>query len=422
MGLRTFTTLACAGTLCIGLASCLPPGVPDFFKVPTPTLSVSPGTYTQNVDVRIQCSNALATIHYTTDGTEPTAISPVYNGTPVAITNQASGAIRNDPNHGYNPLTTASMTIKAIAMVPGLVTSEICIGVYVIDKVEATFDVAYDTPPAAGGNVHQLDIYRPRGLSGAKVVIIPHGGAWFMGDKSECFELGATLAGDYGYTTVAINYDLSSAPWNAVHPAPIRDVAKAFAWVYQHIADYGGDPEKIYLFGPSAGGYFVSLLATDGAYLAAEGLSTDKIKGVVSMSGTYDLYDLIDSAVNPLGLAPSDIAVYTVLVWNAFGAGDQAALDAASPITYVNASQPPFRITYAWKDMAGFDREAMNFHDRILALNGPYADLVEIVEADMPPEVLALNIGGHFGSPYAINTRDWKSRPTKLVVDFIAAH
>jgi len=413
--------LVCLG--CVGLTSCwVPPGSSKPLRVSTPTLSVPSGVYTHNITVQILCDTEGATIHYTTDGTEPTQASDVYDGTPISVTNHVSGAAPLDPNTGYRPMTTISKVIKAMASADGLHPSGVCTGIYAIDKVQTAFNISYDAPPLAGGDVHKLDIYHPRGLSGTKVVLIPHGGSWFAGDKSECLELGHTFAGYYNYTTITVNYELSAEPWNAKHPALVRDVARAFAWVYRYIANVGGDPNKIYLFGPSAGGYLVSLLATDPQYLAAEGLSIDRIKGVVSMSGVYDLYDLIDTRNNPLGLGALDVAVYTVLVWNTFATGNEAALRTASPSNHVGPLQPPFRLVYAWKDMAGLDLEAIRFHEQIRSLNGPYSDLVVIRETDVPPEVLALNIGGHYGSPYAINTRDWNSRPARIVVDFIEGH
>src|SRR5262249_4549422 len=51
----------------------------------------------------------------------------------------------------------------------------------------------------------------------------------------------------------------------------------------------GGNPNQIILMGHSSGGHLVSLLATDRQYLAAQQLSLDAIKGVITLSGVYDL-------------------------------------------------------------------------------------------------------------------------------------
>src|SRR5947209_5431295 len=74
----------------------------------------------------------------------------------------------------------------------------------------------------------------------------------------------------------------------AALPAPTA-VARAFAWTQKHAAEYGGRPDQIFACGHSAGGHLVSLLATDESYLKAEGLSAKDIKGVISVSGVYQV-------------------------------------------------------------------------------------------------------------------------------------
>jgi acetyl esterase/lipase len=297
---------------------------------------------------------------------------------------------------------------------------------YVIDKVDGAFNIAYDDPPAADGDKHKLDIYRPHGRSGTRVLFFVYGGAWKQGDKNIYLELGNTFAGYYDLTTVIPNYELSADPWNAVHPAHIQDVARAFAWVHAHIGEYGGDPNRIYVFGQSAGGHLASLLATDPQYLGAHGLSPSNIKAVVAMSGTYDLNDLVQFPDNPLGLTLLDVTMYRVLFTNAMGGWDQPRLDAASPATYVNAAQPPFHIIYAWDDMPGFNQEAVNFHQQTVDLAGPFADILLLQESDIPPEVVALDFGGyfdgHYEEIYAINTRSPNCLSATTVADFIEAH
>jgi acetyl esterase/lipase len=425
------------GLLCVGLASCClspssqPPGEPNSAiptedpnlpQAATPTLSVPPGTYTHNIDVQIQCPTEGATVHFTTDGSDCTPNSPVYTGETISITNHASGATHPDPNSYYQPFTPVSMTVKAMATREGMRSSEVCTGAYIIDKVEATFDIAYDDPPPAGGKMHMLDIYHPRGLSNTKVVLMPHAGGWMTGDKGESLESGNTLAGYYGMTVVAVNYELSENPWNVVHPAHIKDVAKAFAWTYHNIASYGGDPEKMYLLGASTGAYLVALLGTDASYLEAEGLSLDRIKGVVPIGAVYDLYQLVQPINNPVGVDVLNRQFYKLLIWNAFGNIFPATLDPASPSHHVNASQPPFRLIYSWEDMAGLETETINFYNQVRALNGPYVDMIRLERSDIPAIWLTLPLPGHILSGLSINTITPDSRSTTAVVEFIESH
>ena len=387
-----------------------------------PILQPPPGTYRETVAVTLACATAGAEIRYTTDGSEPTTSSPLYDGHPIVIANHVAGADDPDPTDAYAPLATVSATIRALAVRAGGAPSAIAGGNYVVDRVDSSFDIPYDAPPAAGGSKHHLDVYQPHGQTGTKVVLFVHGGAWKQGDKNIYLELGNVLAGYYGLTTVIANYELSADPWHAIHPDHVEDAARAFAWVYHHIAEYGGDPARVYLFGQSAGGHLVSLLASDPAYLGAEGLDSSLVRAVVTMSGAYDLFDLVVWPNNPLGLPAVEVVGYKTLCLNTFGSWDESVLDGASPATFARTTMPPFRVIYAWEDMPGFPEEAVEFFNLVAALGQPFVDLVKLEESDIPAEVLALELGGHYEEIYAINTRDSASVSTRAVVDFVAAH
>ncbi|HHQ49601.1 MAG TPA: hypothetical protein ENK19_12055, partial [Acidobacteria bacterium] len=298
----------------------------DTTTTPVPVLSPAPGTYSAPVQVHLTCGLAGARIHYTTDGSAPTMDSPVYDGEALLASDHVTGDNDPDPDDEYVPLTTVSLRVRAFAEADGRQASPEVGGDYVIDAVDTAFYVPYNVPPAAGGAKHTLDIYQPHGRTGTPVLFFVHGGAWKQGDKNIYPELGNTFAGYYGFTTVVISYEISTDPWNAVFPEHIDDVADAFAWTFHHIAEYGGDPQRIWLFGQSAGGHLVSLLATDGSYLERRGLSTDRIRGVVTMSGAYDLYDMVKYPVNPLGLSPAEILEYKALMTLVFGSYDEAVL------------------------------------------------------------------------------------------------
>jgi len=392
------------------------------------------GKYQKPLSVTISCEIPGAVIYYTTDGSEPSTASLVYTGQPILVANHSVGdsltfSADNDPDpeDDYQPQTFKSMIIKAIA-VAGSEQSPVAEAIYVLDLVDATFDIAYADPPPAGGSKHQLDVYQPHDEKNNAVLLFIHGGAWKQGDKNIYMELGNTFAGYYHFTTVVANYQLSTDPWHAVHPTHVQDVAMAFGWVYNHIAEYGGDPEKIYVFGQSAGGHLVSLLATDSTYLNTHGLGPRLINSLVTMSGAYDLYDLVQWPINPLGLSTLEVAEYKTLCLLAFGGWDQGVLDSASPEKFIHPDQPPFYIisiieSGEFEDMPGFCKEADNFFDAISKLSGVMVDLKRLTQADIPPEIVAVdfpgNSEGHWEEIYAINSKYWDSVPTKMVIDFI---
>jgi acetyl esterase/lipase len=125
----------------------------------------------------------------------------------------------------------------------------------------------------------KLDILMPAGASNVPVVFFVHGGALMQDDKSDGNYLAPLVRQGVGLVT--INYRLSPA---VSHPAHIEDTAAAFAWTVKNIASYGGDPNRLYPAGHSAGAYLVALMSLAPSYLGAHGLDFSAIRGVVPIS------------------------------------------------------------------------------------------------------------------------------------------
>src|SRR6185436_3705682 len=128
--------------------------------------------------------------------------------------------------------------------------------------VKTVKDISYREGPDDEAAKHKLDIYLPQGNSNAPVLFFIHGGAWRTGDRSQYPPVGNRYAHE-GYVTVVPSYRL--APKHP-HPAQIEDVAAAFAWTVRHIAEYGGDTNRLYVGGHSAGGHLAALLTLDPKY------------------------------------------------------------------------------------------------------------------------------------------------------------
>ncbi len=120
------------------------------------------------------------------------------------------------------------------------------------------------------------------------MLVLVHGGAWAIGDNRCCglySSVGQFLASQ-GIGVVMPNYRLSPG---VKHPEHARDVALATAWTHANIARHGGDPNRLYLAGHSAGGHLVALLAADERYLRTAGMKTTDVKGVIAISGVYNV-------------------------------------------------------------------------------------------------------------------------------------
>ena len=77
----------------------------------------------------------------------------------------------------------------------------------------------------------------------------------------------------------------------------VRDIAKSIRWVHDHIAEHGGDPNRLFIMGHSAGAQLAALVCTDDRYLKAESLSLAITKGCVPVDGdTYDVPAIIETA------------------------------------------------------------------------------------------------------------------------------
>ncbi|MFO0796921.1 MAG: alpha/beta hydrolase [Gemmataceae bacterium] len=158
------------------------------------------------------------------------------------------------------------------------------------DAQEAKKTFAYAAP------AHErqvLDVYAPKGAKGLPVVFWIHGGGWQAGDKSDV-QLKPTWFNEKGYVFVSINYRLLPA---VDMGTIVRDVAKAARWVREHVAEHGGDPDRLYVMGHSAGAQLAALLCTDDRYLCAEGVPLTAIKGCVPVDGdTFDIPAIIEVA------------------------------------------------------------------------------------------------------------------------------
>jgi len=282
---------------------------------------------------------------------------------------------------------------------------------------------------------HKLDVYYKKNTNANKVILFVPGGAWKQGDKDSYVSLATTFSDLYNYTVVVMNYRLSDPEEGAaVHPDHIKDIAMAFQWVKEEIAEYNGNREAIFLFGQSAGAHLVALLASDDHYLQEVGYSPEDISGVISMSGAYSLDDLVAFPFNPLNLTAEEVLMYKALVLNAFGSYDSTVVIPASPYHHINESMPPFLIISTEVDMPGFAQDAENYYSEINSHDLNDVSIKKLYQTDYSEETwqTATELAaaepamaeyiGHYAEVVAINEIDHLSAPTSWIVHFVESH
>jgi len=129
-----------------------------------------------------------------------------------------------------------------------------------------------------------LDVYPAQNASDpTPVMVYIHGGYWYSRHKDDFRFIPAGFA-PAGATVVVVNYALIP---DVDLGELVRQCEASVAWVYKNIAKYGGDPDRLYLTGHSAGGHVTAMLFTTD--WDSYGVPASSIKGGVAISGLYDL-------------------------------------------------------------------------------------------------------------------------------------
>ncbi|MEQ1829429.1 MAG: alpha/beta hydrolase [Pirellula sp.] len=198
----------------------------------------------------------------------------------------------------------------------------------VVDPIVISYDVPYGNPDEP---MHRADIYRPQSTIAQKLpgVILIHGGAWALGDKSNDSQHAKRLA-RLGFVVMAINYRL--APKHSF-PSQLDDCYLALEWFCNPVNQLDVDMERIGGWGYSAGGHLAALLATK----PKSGLP--RLKACV------------------VGAAPCDLTLVpeNSRLLSGFLGGTRAEFPDryrnASPVTFVSSDDPPIFLFHGTKDV-----------------------------------------------------------------------
>ena len=171
-----------------------------------------------------------------------------------------------------------------------------------IEKAPHAFDLPFGDSAA-----EVLDVYPAHESDElAPVVIFLHGGYWFSRHKDDFRFIPAGFA-PAGAMVVVVNYALIPEVDMA---ELVRQCRAAVAWTYNNAEQHGGDPQKLYIAGHSAGGHVTAMMyATDWDQW---GVPKSAIKGGMAISGLYDLEPIRLNYMNPtLGFTEQTVAEYS---------------------------------------------------------------------------------------------------------------
>jgi arylformamidase len=197
-----------------------------------------------------------------------------------------------------------------------------------IVQAEVQKDIPYSI---SADPLKRLDIFTPdQNDEKLPVLIHIHGGGWKTGNKSIQRKHGEFYS-SRSIIFININYRLTP---KVIHPAHVEDCAEAIAWVFQNINKLGGDKNRIFVSGHSAGAHLAGLLGTNASFLNKYNIRTTQLAGIIPIdTASFDL------------LSRSNDWFTKRLIKNAFGT-DKATLISASPLHQVNKDQsyPEFLI------------------------------------------------------------------------------
>jgi arylformamidase len=194
--------------------------------------------------------------------------------------------------------------------------------------------IAYGT-----AEIERLDIYRT-GHAAAPVFVFIHGGAW-RGGRSKDYAAPAEM-----FLAAGAHYVVPDFAWVQDVGGSLMvladQVCRAVASIYENVARFGGDPNRLYIGGQSSGGHLAAVaLTTD--WRSDFGLPSDIIKGGMCVSGMYDL--------TPVRLSARSRYVRF----------DDAAVAALSPIRHLDRLQAPVIVAYGTCETPEFQRQNREF-------------------------------------------------------------
>ncbi len=202
--------------------------------------------------------------------------------------------------------------------------------------LEVVTDISYGSHPR-----QQLDIYLPKDVDElAPVIMFLYGGSWKNGKRQDYAFVGHSF-NTKGYITVLPDYRLVP---EIRYPEFLIDNANALRWVYDHIGQYGGDQDRIFVVGHSAGAYNGVMLGLADALFSEHNLDLPVISGFAGLAGPYDFLPLAFDSTK-----------------NAFA--EVSDLPSTQPVNLVSSSAPPMILITGTDDKLVLPKHSFSLHD-----------------------------------------------------------
>ncbi|MGQ0528381.1 MAG: alpha/beta hydrolase [Panacagrimonas sp.] len=199
----------------------------------------------------------------------------------------------------------------------------------------------------------RLDIYSPREVKDAPVVVFLYGGRWSEGSKDEYKFVGEALA-SRGFVAVLPNYRLYP---EVRFPAFVDDAAASVAWLRSNVGTYGGDPDKIFIMGHSAGAHSAAMLALKEEFMARAGGSRSWLRGMIGLAGPYDFMPITDPQLRDIFSPPEKFEL-------------------SQPILFTEGDNPPMLLMHGEDDDIVFVKNTRNLANAVVKAGGPMETVI----------------------------------------------
>jgi acetyl esterase/lipase len=235
-------------------------------------------------------------------------------------------------------------------------------------------DLVFSEPALPNGTKKKLamDIQIPARPGKKPLVVYVTGGGFAFASKESALNL-RTYVAEAGFVVASIQY--RTVMDGANYRDGIADVKSAIRYLRAHANDYGIDPDKVAVWGESAGGYLASMAGVTGnvkTFDTGDNLGqSSAVQAVIDKFGPSDLSkvatDFDTRSQEAYSSADNPIAHYVNGASSTKGlVDDPTATTTANPVTYITASDPAFLLFHGSKDPLVSPSQTLLLHNALL--------------------------------------------------------